>query len=660
MSGKAYRADVDGLRAVAVGSVLLYHVGLFYPRLSAFSGGYVGVDVFFVISGFLITGIIARQLDSGTFSLPRFFEARARRIVPALLATIAAAAVAAWYLFMPVPMESFGESALAAALFVSNILFWTESGYFDADPVSKPLLHTWSLSVEWQFYVFLPLFMLTLARAFRSLTAGLVVLALASFAASVWFVGRDPSGAFYGSPFRVWEFLCGSAVALGWFPTTERRWLSAGTCLAGLGLIGWSVSTYTKETAFPGLFALAPVVGAAMVIQGGGIANAASGLLGSLPLRFIGWISYSLYLVHWPLLVFTRRFLMREPTGSEIVAAIAVIFAMAIVSWWFVERPFRDRAMWRPVKAAIAAACVGIPLLAFGAAAAMSGLPERLPQTVLAYAAGAADGNPRRKNCSNLPPDQILSGRLCVLGSGPPAQPTFLLWGDSHADALMPAFEKLADDYGFQGRIVTYGACPPLLGVSVAGRTEEAHPCRRTNDGALAYIKQERIRNVVLVSAWNAHINRLPLVDDESQEAAGGKEPSHVWSEVWARGLDRTFKALSELGVNTWVVAQVPEPHFLVPDALANAALVGGDPEALTVPIDKAGLVTSTSAFDMLARKYTFRRIEMTEPFCAAAGCVIGAEGQSLFVDGEHLSEFGARWVSPALTPIFESFKKTL
>ena len=339
-----YRADIDGLRAIAIVPVVLYHAG--FPGLK---GGFVGVDVFFVISGFLMASLILSEIDQGAFSLGHFYERRVRRIFPALFATIAASAVAAWLLFMPIEFQYFSRSAMAAALFGSNILFWQESGYFDAAAELKPLLHTWSLAVEEQFYIVFPLLMLVIARFRRQWTGWILcTLLLVSFGLSIWQVESAPVAAFYLLPSRFWELLLGAVLALGLVPRSNSPIVAQALVLVGIILIGVAVFAYDEDTSFPGLSALVPCLGAALVIHGRAEDTPIGRALSWPPLVFIGLISYSLYLWHWPVIVFQRTdaIFAPETTGAVKVALVGASIGIAFLSWRFVERPFRGYAQY--------------------------------------------------------------------------------------------------------------------------------------------------------------------------------------------------------------------------------------------------------------------------------------------------------------------------
>ena len=381
VSRRAYFPHVDGLRCVAVLAVLLFHFGV--PGLD---GGYVGVDVFFVISGYLITRIIADEVTAtGRFGFRDFYARRIRRIVPALLATLAATTLVAVASLPPAELVAYGRSLLASAVSLSNLLFWSESGYFDADSSTKPLLHTWSLSVEEQFYLVWPAFLYLCGRRFgaRGLLWGIVFAGAASFLANhaVVAAGRVGYGSdlFFLPQFRVFEFAIG---ALGCFlgrHLPAARWAREALALAGLGMIAWAVLRLEEGVVFPYTNALAPCVGTLLAILAGGSSRCGALLLGSGPVVWVGRISYSLYLVHWPVVVFVEQYLPAAPWGARFALMALLSLAGAVALHYGVEARFRNPGTGRAKARAVAATLAGSAVLGLAglAVAASNGMPWR-------------------------------------------------------------------------------------------------------------------------------------------------------------------------------------------------------------------------------------------------------------------------------------------
>ena len=343
-----YRPEIDGLRAIAVAAVILFHAGF-----ALFSGGFVGVDVFFVISGFLITSIIVEELKTGRFSVLRFYERRARRILPALFMVMAACIPFAYRLLSPDDLKDFAQSLAAICLFASNVLFWGESGYFDTQAELKPLLHTWSLAVEEQFYVVFPLLLLAAWRLGRGVLLSLIgAIALVSVFISVDEVRNFPSAAFYLLPSRAWQLLVGalaSFVADRWQAADVRqpavRLAGEAVGWGGMAMIVMALFLFDERTPFPGLNAALPTIGTALVLLCASDRTSVGRMLAWRPLVGLGLISYSAYLWHQPLFAFTKHALLADlPTDLAIVLCAATI-VLACLSWRYIEQPFRDRSL---------------------------------------------------------------------------------------------------------------------------------------------------------------------------------------------------------------------------------------------------------------------------------------------------------------------------
>ena len=341
-----YRPDIDGLRAIAVLPVMLFHAGS-----DLFSGGFVGVDVFFVISGFLITGIILTELQQGRFSVAGFYERRARRLLPALFVVMAVCLPFAWLWMYPPALQDFAQSLLAVATFSSNLLFWQETGYWGSANELKPLLHTWSLAVEEQYYVLFPLFLLALWRwRINTLLPILMLLAVASLLLAEWGSHRYPEATFFLLPTRGWELAMGAITACVFIRHQDfikrlrgHRGLNEGLSVLGLSLIMFAVFGFDRHTPFPGLWALIPTVGTALVIIFCSPMTHTARLLGSRLLAGIGLISYSAYLWHQPLLAFTRHRSLTDPEESTLILMALLSLPLAYLSWRLIEQPFRNK-----------------------------------------------------------------------------------------------------------------------------------------------------------------------------------------------------------------------------------------------------------------------------------------------------------------------------
>lgn len=374
-----YRAEIDGLRALAVVPVIFFHAGF-----QIFSGGFVGVDVFFVISGYLITTIIINEMDAGDFSLLNFYTRRAKRILPALFLVMLVCLPFAAFSFLPIAMKDFSQSLVAVSAFISNVLFWTESGYFEADAELKPLLHTWSLAVEEQYYIIFPLFlMITWKLGRRWILAMLAVISVSSLAFAQWSAYHDPAAAFYLLPTRAWELLIG-AIAAFYLQRREIRLPHSAHqigSLLGLALILYAISVYDEATPFPGFHALAPTVGTVLIILFAVPGTWVSQLLSAKVFVGLGLISYSAYLWHQPLFAFTRYNSTVEPSAILMLVLCMATLPLAFLSWRFVEKPFR-----RPeLKAGTLFGLVSVAMVGFVTIGYVGNLSDGFKNQILTY-----------------------------------------------------------------------------------------------------------------------------------------------------------------------------------------------------------------------------------------------------------------------------------
>jgi len=374
-----YRPEIDGLRALAVVPVVLFHAGI-----SATSGGYVGVDVFFVISGYLITRLLIEDLDRERFSLLSFYDRRVRRIFPALITIITISSIAGWFILLPEDFERFSLSAVAASTFWSNIFFWMESGYFDTATELKPLLHTWSLALEEQYYIFFPI----LLAAFWRLGRGIILVLLGiifvlSMTLGIWNFGTlsEPEAAFYLLPTRAWELLIGSFVAFYLTrpnPRLPNKAISAVASVFGMALILFAVVAYDKGTPFPSQYTLAPTLGTALILLFERQGTWSFRILANPVFIAIGSVSYSAYLWHQPLFAYARYLSPNHPETWVMVALCGATFVLAWISFRFIEQPFRDRSRFTRKQIFLGTGTAGTILVIFGLVATqLQGVPQR-------------------------------------------------------------------------------------------------------------------------------------------------------------------------------------------------------------------------------------------------------------------------------------------
>jgi peptidoglycan/LPS O-acetylase OafA/YrhL len=503
-----YRPDIDGLRAVAVLAVVIFHAA---PSL--LPGGFIGVDIFFVISGFLISGIIFRQCERSTFSWVEFYARRVKRIFPALIVVLTFVLAFGWFQAIPDEFAQLGKHAFAGAAFFSNIALWFESGYFDGAAEFKPLLHLWSLGVEEQFYFVWPVLVpLVFRHMRRQLLPVIAALIAVSFADSLLWVRSDAAGAFFLPHTRLWELLCGGllmAIAMRQPvveapPPAVRYDLAAG---CGLAMLVLGMLFLNQDVAFPGWWAVVPVVATMAVIHGAERSRWVIKLLSHPALVGIGLISYPLYLWHAPLLTFLKTSDIGEANQATESAVVVLSFVLAWATYRFVERPVRLNTSWSSRQIA-APLVVGMVLVATAGSwiYAARGVPSRYPESMQSLLGSSGDAREHTEDAIAigecfLNPQQgghefspaCLDPGRAESGSG-----AMLLWGDSHAAHLYPGLESLFRTRDFRLMRLTAAGCPPIVGYDVAGKPM----CRSVNDHVQSIIDQERPETVMLAGNW--------------------------------------------------------------------------------------------------------------------------------------------------------------
>jgi peptidoglycan/LPS O-acetylase OafA/YrhL len=505
-TSRPHRADIDGLRAIAVLLVVMDHL-----QFRHFAGGYVGVDVFFLISGYLIGSSLISEFSNHSFSLMAFYERRVRRIFPALLAMLAMTSMLAYHYLMPGALESYAGSLLAALLSFSNFLFYQQAGYFTTPSAAKPLLHTWSLAVEEQFYVFFPLLLYVIFRWFsRWLRVILWSVAGITFAFSVWVVSLDSAAAFFWSPLRAWELIGGVLVSQHGFAALRRGWVREIAAAVGVVLILYPGMHYTAQTAFPGWTALFPCLGSALILAAGQVGTSGVGrILSTRPFTFIGLISYSLYLWHWPILVFQNNGLMLsihpiwERQTKLLVLGVSLV--VATLSWLLIERPFRSgplKLRRRPLFLLNAQVAVVIACFAFGIMGA-KGAPLRFSDEVLHVASFASYDVSipwRVGTCFLMPTNSFGDFKTDTCLSSVPKHKEYLILGDSTAAQLYPGLVKTFPQIHFQQ--ATSSACPPYADLSAVELQYRANCRAMLRYIHETYLPTRHIDGVILAAVW--------------------------------------------------------------------------------------------------------------------------------------------------------------
>ncbi len=657
----AYRPEIDGMRAIAVAAVVLYHYGAPLP------GGFAGVDVFFVLSGFLIGTILWRELDeTGTIRLSRFFLRRIRRLAPAFFLMAAVVTAVAWAVLLPFEFRDYAKALIAATVYLSNLQFWREAGYFDAAAEDKALLHTWSLAVEEQFYICLPLVLLLLARRPRALVVLLVALAIASFAASAWTTPRSQPSAFYLFPFRAWELLAGVLLGI-WGLSTRARWAwHPALSWAGLALVLSGFAAIPAE-GFPGWWALLPVAGTVLLLLNGQDANPVNRALSAPGAIWLGRISYALYLWHWPVLVLARYRGGGELGWGELSFWLGVSVALAWASWRFVETPIRFGTKWRARWhlggwVAGSAALVGVG----GAVYMGDGLPARFGPEVRPHIAASADFLQDFSRC-RIAEDGPLAG-LEVCPIGPDGPPEVLVWGDSHLRALHDGLALAAAETETPAWVVWRAGCPPVFGVakreSAATPAQDAACTHANAQMREALPKMTSVRDVLLVARWTYYADgRGAGLDAENRidlrPAPGSGLAPGTNAEFIAAALRLTAE---EIGATAGLHAfrQPPELQGYDSRQLARQLAHGRISEAETAAAVATPRATAEAraarADALLAALAAEGRIELIDPWprlCDVAACHALHDGAGYYFDTNHLTNAAARALRDLFVPVF-------
>lgn len=502
-----YRPDVDGLRAVAVGLVMIFHSGL------GFSGGFIGVDVFFVISGYLITGIIQGQLAERRFSFSRFWSRRIRRIIPAATLMTTVVLVVGYAVLLPIDYVALAKSAIWQQAMAANVYFWLHTGYFSGPADLMPLLHTWSLAVEEQFYLIYPFVLVLLSRVSSSWRLGLLGgAACASFVLSEWGLHRSPSATFFLLPTRAWEMLLGGILSM--VPRNvglRSAGFTQAMSLLGIGCIVLPAAVYSADTLFPGLRALVPCVGAALLIHAGAIGRPwVNQILGSAPVVHVGQLSYSLYLWHWPIIVFLKHIGGSHPTTLAIVAAFALTYGISYLSWRFVETPFRTEGVLcaGATKVFASFVLVVVSLGLCGLILTNNGFPHRAPERALAFHAARNDQSFQH----SVGYEKLCRNDVPAFGD-PRGRYTCLIWGDSHAMSLVAGLDAACKQAEFAGLQATYFGTAPLLDFYMASGLGLNEKAVEQGRAVVDFAVRRKVDLVILAAYW-ARYEANPLLED--------------------------------------------------------------------------------------------------------------------------------------------------
>jgi len=625
-----YRQDIDGLRAIAVMSVILNHMGFFL-----FSGGYVGVDVFFVISGFLITKIITRKLHQKSFSFIEFYQKRMRRILPALYLVIIITAVFVSLMFSLEEVKFFYKSVQATILFFSNIQFYKDVGYFSLDAFFKPLLHTWSLGVEEQFYIVFPVLLYGLCKFLKTpkkLAYAFILILVISFGLNVFTVFNNKNMAFYFSHTRAWEFLIGAIFALDIIPNLRKNWQQQLIAVSGFLLIMVPVFFYSSTTLFPGYNALPPVLGSAFLIYSGTQKKTIIYyLLSRGPVVFIGLISYSLYLWHWPIVSLNNYWGMVQGQaffGNGIL--LTLIMAASILSWYFIERPFQNKKFisTKTISILLLSLTVGfliVSKISYRTNKFDDFLADK--ETILYSEDYLFDKKYIDLGC-NVGASKIKAGELCTFGSKNKKHIDFILWGDSYLETLAPAFEIAAEKNNKKFSYAVQHGCPVILDVPIQGASRGSE-CNVSNAFIWNYIKQQNIKNIIIHLSYNYGNIKL----DKNHRCYEFKK-----TDRFNCLFEDTIDTLQKEGINISVIG--PMARGVKPIKLRRYKNNKKDHQLPKLKSDSE-TIDLIKGFNKLIEKNKINYYDPVPVLCTDKFCKAENNKKPLFSDGGHLSKYG-------------------
>jgi peptidoglycan/LPS O-acetylase OafA/YrhL len=669
-----YRKDIDGLRALAILPVVLFHLDL-----DVFSGGFIGVDVFFVISGYLITSIVIHQIGNDNFSIIDFYDRRIRRILPAYFFICGIFSIFGFLLLMPEDLESFGKSLIYTSIFISNHLFSKSVNYFDTSLETSPLLHIWSLSVEEQFYVIWPLFLVLGCRylTFKHLKYLAIIIFAISLAASEYFLKSHPKLSFFLLPFRAWELGLGTLLAMNIFPSIKTRWINEVFYALGLGVIIGAIFYLSPEKSFPGLNAIMPCLGAALVIYAGtNTQTVSSNLLTLKPIVLMGLISYSLYLWHWPFIILSK-YVRTELLPHETAIIFGLSITLSYFSWKYIETPFRKRKSSKASDQAIPVrqkerlpksilAAVALSILFFSVGFTFEkteGLKWRFNN--IAKLQDAKEFQPLTKICLNDLKRLEIEGGLeqsdCIVGIKNKNYDA-ILFGDSHANHYAPAVNSWASQNGLSVLQLSLGGCLPFFGdlQRVNRKVKKTERCRLFKEKVLGILQKKfkTIRLVIFAGRWSLYTEtdrgtnkggRIFLID--SLDNTLSRKNSR---RVFKKGLKNTVDIVKSLGMDIWVLGQIPFNKD--PDCMFK----------LNLPIQKVFPLYKKSKCGRTDRAYVenrtsfanqlFLEISQTDPginyfspinyLCSQGFCFSSFEGNPLYRDNNHLNYYGGKYMA--------------
>tara|TARA_X000000950_G_C13891914_1_gene651209 strand:+ start:580 stop:2622 length:2043 start_codon:yes stop_codon:yes gene_type:complete len=658
----SYRAEIDGLRAIAVVSIILYHAQMVLLGRDWFEGGFIGVDLFFVISGYLITRIILSELASnGSFSFLNFYERRARRILPMLFVVIFVSIPYAWQTLLPSDFVEYAQSIFASLFFGSNFFFYFNTTEYGAESaLLKPFLHTWSLGVEEQFYLVFPILTIIAYKYFcKYFLTILIGLSLLSLQFSELMEVRNSDLNFYLPFSRFWELAVGSMLAYRelYHKASSEGFASKSSPMIGLCLIAYSILFFDGKTPHPSFYTLIPIIGAALIIGFASKDELVGRVFGSKPFVWVGLISYSAYLWHFPIFAFSRIGESNLSLGDKFKILLLTL-VLSVVSYFVIEKPFRKVVK---LKSFIFAIFISTLVVAVGFFYVIKtdGVATKFR---LGYAGDIIDtAKPVilfKNSCES--DDVIYSNdtQFCVFGQMSSSKVDFLLVGDSHAMHAQPLLYKISNRFGKKGIYGGQDGCPPLLGIYSLRGNPHPNPqsklCYDINQDGYEFVKANGIKTVLLIARWDYYVDgankgELNNISDESLQFGDISQTREVYNEA----VKRTFEAFRTLGVKVVVVLQVPHQNINVKRSLEELMVVRNLEERRRTFREATlkGVAREEHLNRQKIASFVWREladtydenelivIDPTDEFCDAERCKFIVEDFAVYTDFDHPSE---------------------
>jgi peptidoglycan/LPS O-acetylase OafA/YrhL len=665
-----YKPHIDGLRAIAVIPVVLFHAGF-----DLFKGGFVGVDIFFVISGYLITSLIISQLQNNKFSLVEFYIRRARRILPILFFITLITIPFAIILMLPEDLKVYSSSVFSVITFVSNFFFWKNTGYFGPSSETQPLLHIWSLGVEEQFYLFFPLFLIFIWRWNKSYLNRLIIIILfislllaqiggnfkiqnLSFAYPFFYLPFDffwqaGSANFYLPFGRVWELMFGSLTSLYLFKNKIKdENINNFYTMIGILLILFSIFNYSDKIQYPSIFTLIPVLGTILLIIFSTQKTFIGKILSNKKIVFLGLISYSFYLWHQPLFAYSRIYFHNDLNLIRYVVLILIAFTLSVLSYNFIERPFRQKKIISNKKTIIFLLFLGSLILILSLlihSGKISSIKPDLPKKIQKTFKMEDD-----KNCWDIDYAHTKNKKkwFCEIGAKV-KNASFVIIGDSHALALKPGFDIAGKELGKKGIFIGYSLCPALLGVHSIRDDRNIRSCIKLNDKTFNYLVENKIKKIFLISRWSHYTtgsydkNNFSHISLD-EKFFSNKENSRA---AFLYGLKNTIKKYNNQDIKVYFIHQVPQQVYL-PNYAYTKSLTKDQKNINEELLNNYGVKYKKH---MNLQKFVrdkvkkssdlnpdFEVIDLNKFFCDKKSCKIGTKNNSFYNDKNHLSIYGA------------------